>query len=65
MFDKLLDILVVFYTYDYVYNFNYFLCFQMMSALQLCGASLDDYLHLLVPPIVKVMGASNQLEVRK
>ena len=40
--------------------------FQMLNALQLCGASLDDYLHLLVPPIVKVFQTpSNPLDVRK
>lgn len=39
---------------------------KMLNALQLCGASLDDYLHLLVPPIVKVFQtASNPLDVRK
>ena len=32
---------------------------QMLYALQLCGASLDDYLHLLVPPIVKVFETDN------
>ncbi len=38
----------------------------MLSALQLCGASLDDYLHLLVPPIVKVFqSTSNPTDVRK
>ena len=38
----------------------------MLSALQLCGASLDDYLHLLVPPIVKVFHTtSNPVDVRK
>ena len=38
----------------------------MLSALQLCGASLDDYLHLLVPPIVKVFhNTSNPIEVRR
>ena len=38
----------------------------MLSALQLCGASLDDYLHLLVPPIVKVFHTtSNPIEVRR
>ena len=39
---------------------------QMMSALQLCGASLDDYLHLLIPPIVKMFeNSTNPVEVRK
>ncbi len=39
---------------------------QMLSALQLCGASLDDYLHLLVPPIVKVYETpTNPTDVRK
>ena len=38
----------------------------MLGALQLCGASLDDYLHLLVPPIVKVFqNADNPVDVRK
>ena len=38
----------------------------MLNALQLCGASLDDYLHLLVSPIVKVFQNScNSLDVRK
>lgn len=39
---------------------------QMLCALQLCGASLDDYLHLLVPPVVKVFETeSNPTEVRR
>ena len=39
---------------------------QMLNALQLCGASLDDYLHLLVPPIVKAFETdTNPLEVRR
>ncbi len=38
---------------------------QMLKALALCGASLDDYLHLLVPPIVKVFESSYPFEVRK
>ena len=39
---------------------------QMLGALQLCGPSLDDYLHLLVPPIVKVFEVTtNSNEVRK
>ncbi len=39
---------------------------QMLAALQLCGASLDDYLHLLVPPIVKVFETpTNPTDVRK
>ena len=32
----------------------------------MCGASLDDYLHLLVPPIVKVFeNNSNHVDVRR
>ena len=39
---------------------------QLLCALQLCGASLDDYLHLLVPPIVKVFETpSNHIDVRR
>jgi FKBP12-rapamycin complex-associated protein len=39
---------------------------KMLNALQLCGASLDDYLHLLVPPIVKVFQNScHPIDVRK
>eukprot|EP00731_Ephydatia_muelleri_P014310 Em0008g30a len=39
---------------------------KMLGALQLCGASLDEYLHLLISPIVKVFETnSNPLEVRK
>ena len=37
----------------------------MLSALQYCGASLDDYLHLLVPAIVKVFqNPTNPIEAR-
>jgi FKBP12-rapamycin complex-associated protein len=39
---------------------------KMLAALQLCGASLDDYLHLLVPPIVKVFETdTNPTDVRR
>ena len=32
----------------------------------MCGASLDDYLHLLVPPIVKVFeDSNNHVDVRR
>ena len=27
---------------------------QLLNALQMFGSSLDDYLHLLVPPVVKL-----------
>lgn len=27
---------------------------QLLNALQLFGANLDDYLHLLLPPVVKL-----------
>ena len=37
----------------------------MLKALSLCGASLDDYLHLLVPPIVKVFDTSYPADVRR
>ncbi|CAI7993434.1 Serine/threonine-protein kinase tor, partial [Geodia barretti] len=39
---------------------------KMLAALQLCGASLDDYLHLLIPPIVKVFETdTNPTDVRR
>jgi hypothetical protein len=30
---------------------------QLLAAIQLFGANLDDYLHLLLPPIVKLFDA--------
>lgn len=30
---------------------------QLLNAIQLFGANLDDYLHLLLPPIVKLFDA--------
>lgn len=30
---------------------------QLLLAIQLFGANLDDYLHLLLPPIVKLFDA--------
>lgn len=39
---------------------------QMLRALGLCGASLDDYLHLLVPSIVKAFETqTNHVDVRR
>lgn len=39
---------------------------QMLNAIQLFGANLDDYLHLLLPPIVKLFDASDvPLQARK
>lgn len=33
------------------------LSLQLLNAIQLFGANLDDYLHLLLPPIVKLFDA--------
>lgn len=39
---------------------------QLLNAIQLFGANLDDYLHLLLPPIVKLFDASDvPLQARK
>uniref|UniRef100_A0AAQ4QZI1 Serine/threonine-protein kinase TOR n=1 Tax=Gasterosteus aculeatus aculeatus TaxID=481459 RepID=A0AAQ4QZI1_GASAC len=39
---------------------------KMLNAIQLFGANLDDYLHLLLPPIVKLFDASDvPLQARK
>ncbi|TNN42342.1 Serine/threonine-protein kinase mTOR [Liparis tanakae] len=39
---------------------------KMLNAIQLFGANLDDYLHLLLPPIVKLFDASDvTLQARK
>lgn len=39
---------------------------QMLNAIQLFGANLDDYLHLLLPPIVKLFDANDvPLQARK
>ena len=39
---------------------------QLLNALQMFGSSLDDYLHLLVPPVVKLFDSSDiPLTVRK
>lgn len=43
-------------------------CFflQLLNAIQLFGANLDDYLHLLLPPIVKLFDAPDvPLQARK
>ena len=38
----------------------------MLNAIQLFGANLDDYLHLLLPPIVKLFDATDvPLQARK
>ena len=34
------------------------LLFQLLNALQLFGANLDDYLHLLLPPVVKLFDST-------
>lgn len=40
--------------------------FQLLNAIQLFGANLDDYLHLLLPPIVKLFDAPDvPLQARK
>lgn len=39
---------------------------QLLMAIQLFGANLDDYLHLLLPPIVKLFDAPDvPLQARK
>ena len=39
---------------------------QMLKALQMCGANLDDYLHLLVPQIVKAYDLpDNPVDLRR
>lgn len=39
---------------------------QLLLAIQLFGANLDDYLHLLLPPIVKLFDAPDvPLQTRK
>lgn len=44
----------------------FFSAFQLLMAIQLFGANLDDYLHLLLPPIVKLFDAPDvPLQVRK
>ena len=35
------------------------LCYQMLTALQMFGANLNDYLHMLLPPIVKLFDSSD------
>lgn len=35
----------------------FFFFLQLLNAIQLFGANLDDYLHLLLPPIVKLFDA--------
>lgn len=43
-----------------------FLLVQLLNAIQLFGANLDDYLHLLLPPIVKLFDAPDvPLQARK
>lgn len=38
----------------------------MLKALQMCGANLDDYLHLLVPQIVKAYDLpDNPVDLRR
>ena len=45
---------------------NVFGLFQLLNAIQLFGANLDDYLHLLLPPIVKLFDAPDvPLQARK
>lgn len=40
--------------------------FQLLNAIQQFGANLDDYLHLLLPPIVKLFDAPDvPLQARK
>ena len=34
-------------------------CHQMLTALQMFGANLNDYLHMLLPPIVKLFDSSD------
>lgn len=39
---------------------------QLLNAIQQFGANLDDYLHLLLPPIVKLFDAPDvPLQARK
>ena len=39
---------------------------KLLNAIQLFGANLDDYLHLLLPPIVKLFDAPDvPLQARK
>ncbi|XP_056399106.1 serine/threonine-protein kinase mTOR isoform X3 [Hyla sarda] len=39
---------------------------KLLNAIQMFGANLDDYLHLLLPPIVKLFDASDSpLQARK
>lgn len=39
---------------------------QMLKALQMCGANLDDYLHLLVPQVVKAYDVpDNPVDLRR
>lgn len=39
---------------------------QLLNAIQLFGANLDDYLHLLLPPVVKLFDAPDvPLQARK
>ena len=41
-------------------------CFQLLHAIQLFGANLDDYLHLMLPPMVKLFDTQDvPLPVRK
>ena len=42
---ELIDTFVLTFDVDFV---------QLLNALQLFGANLDDYLHLLLPPVVKL-----------
>ena len=40
--------------------------FQLLHAIQLFGANLDDYLHLMLPPMVKLFDTQDvPLPVRK
>lgn len=41
----------------YLFTTTLLLTLQLLAAIQLFGANLDDYLHLLLPPIVKLFDA--------
>ena len=45
---------------------NWFFHFQLLNAMQNFGANLDDYLHLLLPPVVKLFDSPDiPLPVRR
>ena len=74
MFSLFIDVIIFFdviicfgcYTFINVMSINVTILFQMLHAIKMFGANLDEYLHLLLPPVVKLFDSANvPINVRK